>query len=77
MIAVDVGPGLFTGMRVGLATGKALALALRVPMIGISSLDLLAFPHRHADRVVVPSSTPARARCSTRCTGRCPAACSR
>ena len=48
------GPGLFTGMRVGLAAGKALALALRVPMIGISSLDLLAFPHRRSDRVVVP-----------------------
>jgi tRNA threonylcarbamoyladenosine biosynthesis protein TsaB len=41
-------------MRVGLATGKALAQALRIPMIGISSLDLLAFPHRHTDRVVVP-----------------------
>jgi tRNA threonylcarbamoyladenosine biosynthesis protein TsaB len=53
-IAVDVGPGLFTGMRVGLSAGKALAQALRVPMIGISSLDLLAFPCRHSDRVVVP-----------------------
>ena len=53
-IAVDVGPGLFTGMRVGLAAGKALAQALRIPMIGISSLDLLAFPSRHTDRVVVP-----------------------
>jgi tRNA threonylcarbamoyladenosine biosynthesis protein TsaB len=54
LVAVDVGPGLFTGMRVGLATGKTLAQALRVPMIGISSLDLLAFPHRQSDRVVVP-----------------------
>lgn len=54
VIAVDVGPGLFTGMRVGLATGKALAQALRIPMIGISSLDLLAFPCRRTDRVVVP-----------------------
>ena len=53
-VAVDVGPGLFTGMRVGLSTAKALAQALRVPMIGISSLDLLAFPHRRSDRVVVP-----------------------
>ena len=54
VIAVDVGPGLFTGMRVGLATAKALAMALRLPMIGITSLDLLAFPVRHTDRVVVP-----------------------
>ncbi len=53
-IAVDVGPGLFTGMRVGLAAAKALAQALRIPMIGITSLDLLAFPCRHTDRVVVP-----------------------
>jgi tRNA threonylcarbamoyladenosine biosynthesis protein TsaB len=53
-IAVDTGPGLFTGMRVGLATAKALALALRIPMIGISSLDLLAFSCRHSERVVVP-----------------------
>jgi tRNA threonylcarbamoyladenosine biosynthesis protein TsaB len=51
-IAVDIGPGLFTGMRVGLAAAKAMAQALRVPMIGISSLDLLAFPLRHADRTV-------------------------
>jgi tRNA threonylcarbamoyladenosine biosynthesis protein TsaB len=54
VVAVDVGPGLFTGMRVGLAAAKALALGLRIPMIGISSLDLLAFPHRRSDRVVVP-----------------------
>src|SRR4029077_11037060 len=54
VVAVDVGPGLFTGMRVGLASAKAIAQALRIPMIGISSLDLLAFPHRRADRVVVP-----------------------
>lgn len=54
LVAVDVGPGLFTGMRVGLAAAKAIAQALRIPMIGISSLDLLAFPYRHSDRVVVP-----------------------
>jgi len=53
VIAVDLGPGLFTGMRVGLATGKALAQALRIPMIGMSSLDLLAFPLRHSVRTVV------------------------
>ena len=54
VVAVDVGPGLFTGMRVGLASAKAIAQALRIPMIGITSLDLLAFPSRHSDRVIVP-----------------------
>jgi tRNA threonylcarbamoyladenosine biosynthesis protein TsaB len=53
VVAVDVGPGLFTGLRVGLATAKAIAHALRVPMIGISSLDLLAFPVRHSPRTIV------------------------
>lgn len=51
-VAVDNGPGLFTGLRVGVASGKAIALALRVPMIAISSLDLLAFPLRFTDRLI-------------------------
>lgn len=54
VVAVDVGPGLFTGMRVGLASATAIAQALRIPMIGISSLDLLAFTQQHADKIVVP-----------------------
>ena len=52
-IAVDVGPGLYSGLRVGVSTAKALAQALRVPMIGLSSLDLLAFPFRWSDRLLV------------------------
>lgn len=49
-VAVDNGPGLFTGLRVGVASGKAIAQALRVPMITVSSLDLLAFPLRYTRR---------------------------
>jgi tRNA threonylcarbamoyladenosine biosynthesis protein TsaB len=52
VVAVDTGPGLFTGLRVGVATAKAIAQGLRVPVIGLSSLDLLAFAVRHADRLV-------------------------
>ena len=52
-VAVDVGPGLFTGLRVGLAHGKAMAHALGIPMVGVPSLDLVAFPLRYAGRRVV------------------------
>ena len=52
-IAVDVGPGLFTGLRVGLAHGKAMAHALAIPMLGVPSLDLVAFPLRYGDKRVV------------------------
>jgi tRNA threonylcarbamoyladenosine biosynthesis protein TsaB len=52
-VAVGLGPGLFTGLRVGVATAKAMAQALRVPMIGIPSLDLLAFRVRFTGRLIV------------------------
>ena len=52
-VAVDVGPGLFTGLRVGIATALAIAHALNLPMVGVSSLDLLAFPARWTSRLIV------------------------
>ncbi len=47
-LAVDVGPGLFTGMRVGIATAQALGLALGLAVHPVCSLDVLAHPFRHA-----------------------------
>jgi tRNA threonylcarbamoyladenosine biosynthesis protein TsaB len=52
-IAVGIGPGLFTGLRVGVTTAKVMAQALRIPVVGVPSLDLVAWPLRHAGRTVV------------------------
>src|SRR3989338_4616932 len=41
-IAVGLGPGSFTSLRVGLATAKALGFSLNIPLVGISSLDVIA-----------------------------------
>ena len=52
-IAVGIGPGLFTGLRVGIETAKTLAQVLAVPIVGITSLDSLAFSVRHTHRLIV------------------------
>jgi tRNA threonylcarbamoyl adenosine modification protein YeaZ len=41
-IAVTIGPGSFTGVRAGLAAARGFALAAKVPMIGVSSLEVMA-----------------------------------
>ena len=44
-IAVTFGPGTFTGLRIGLAYAKGMALALDIPLIGLDSLTAMAAPH--------------------------------
>ena len=44
-IAISMGPGSFTGLRVGLSYAKGLSLTLDIPIIPISTFDLLLLPN--------------------------------
>jgi len=52
--ACGLGPGSFTGLRVGLATIKGLAWSANKPIVGISSLDILARNVRASQSTIVP-----------------------
>src|SRR6266513_3397931 len=42
-VAVSIGPGSYTGLRVGLATAKGLCYAMNIPIITISTLEMMAY----------------------------------
>lgn len=41
-IALSIGPGSFTGLRIGMGTAKALAYALKIPLLGVMTMDGIA-----------------------------------
>jgi len=51
-VAVALGPGSFTGLRIGLSLAKGLATAQRIPILGVPTLDVLAFQHAEQRRPI-------------------------
>lgn len=51
-VAVGLGPGLYTGLRVGIATAQTFAAARRLPVVGLSGLDVVAFGARYVRRLL-------------------------
>jgi len=53
-IALALGPGSFTGLRIGASTVKGLAYGLRVPLVGVPTLDALAHNVQFASSLICP-----------------------
>lgn len=53
-IAVTIGPGSFTGIRIGTAIAKGLAYSLKKPIVGVNELDVLAHTGENREDIIVP-----------------------
>lgn len=64
-VAVATGPGSWSGLRVGLSIAKGLALAGEVPLIGVGTLDALAYQHHRPFMSIYPLIRLGRERFAT------------
>lgn len=53
-VAVSIGPGSFTGLRIGLATAKMLAYIWKVPLVGVDTLEALAWNMAGSQAFILP-----------------------
>jgi tRNA threonylcarbamoyladenosine biosynthesis protein TsaB len=66
-IGISLGPGSFTGLRIGLAAAKGMALPYRLPLVGIPTLDATAYPFRDAGQPVWAVIAAGRGRIGVAC----------
>jgi tRNA threonylcarbamoyladenosine biosynthesis protein TsaB len=59
-LAVTIGPGTFTGLRVGLAAARGLALARALPLVGVTTLEAVAAPVEAHEGEVIAAAFDAR-----------------
>jgi tRNA threonylcarbamoyladenosine biosynthesis protein TsaB len=64
-VAVALGPGSWSGLRVGMSTAKGFALARDLPVIGIGTLDALAYQHERPGATTIPLIKLGRERYAT------------
>ncbi len=62
LIACTLGPGSFTGLRIGISTAKGLSLGLGLPWVGVPSLDCMAWGHDSMPGPVAPIMDARRGR---------------
>jgi tRNA threonylcarbamoyl adenosine modification protein YeaZ len=64
-IIVAIGPGSFNGLRVGVGTAKGLAFALEIPLIGIGTLEVEAYPYAPTALPICPLQPAGRGEIAT------------